>query len=194
MLICASLSSSLTSFWIRPVTPGKGRTSFSCIVRPTKNVSQVLARNREKPEDGLITTTWDSACTRSSLEAQGPLCRLLPGWAPRPSEHSTRNVPAQSFQSKEFFLPFKSKHKNQGKSVAAVRGCLRWPSMKLEGTEAGACVSVPLLSSWENTLLTGLRLDPGAWWFGVVDLAPSLCLPRSLCLSCLVLECSPSVW
>lgn len=138
--MCFSLTS-LTSFWIWPVTPGKGHTSFSCIVRPTKNVSRVSARNREKPEDGLVTTTWNFACTGSSLETQGPPCSLLPGWAPRPSGHSTHAVPAWSFQSKEFFLLFKSKHKNQGKSVAAIHGCLTWHFMKPGGYKR-RCVCV----------------------------------------------------
>ena len=62
-------------FWTRPVTPGKGRTSFSWIVRPTENVSQIPARNKQKPEDRLLTNTWEFACTLSGLEAQGPLLR-----------------------------------------------------------------------------------------------------------------------
>lgn len=126
MFICASTSSSLTSFWIWPVTPpGQGRTSFSCIVRPTKNVSQILARSQQKPEDGLLTNTWDFACTHSGLEAQASLGRPLPGRAPSASAHSSRAVLTQSCCSKAFFLLFKPKQ-SQGKPVASVRGCLTW--------------------------------------------------------------------
>lgn len=104
------------------MTPGKGRTSFSCIVRPTKNVSQIPARNKQKPEDRLLTNTWDFACTLSGLEAQDPLLRPLPGRAPSASEPSTRAIPTQSFYSKELFLPFKSKQKSPGKCIASLRG------------------------------------------------------------------------
>lgn len=161
--------------------PGKDHPSFSCIVRPTKNRSQVLAR-REKPGDGFVTAAWDFACTLCRLEARGTLCRLLPGRAPHPSERSARAGPTCSFQLKEFFH-LNPNTKNQGKSVASTHGCLTWPLMK-HGRYERRCVCmcvcsrarVALVRSWADTMQTGPLPPPSAWWFGFSDLAPSVFL------------------
>lgn len=80
--------------------PQKGYMSLNCILRSTKNVNQLMERNGEKPEGGLLTDVefclyyLDWRLTVLTFSLEGHPYSFLPGQAPSPSEQCHDAVPS----------------------------------------------------------------------------------------------------
>lgn len=135
VLSCVSLSSWLPSLWIWPVW-GRAHALHNwyhervlyvlgCILRLLRIWIKSWQEMGKKPEDGLVKSMWYFAYT------------LQPGgWHPLlpPSRMGSRLLQTapltppllQSCWGRDLWWQLRSRHRNQGKSIASVSVCLKW--------------------------------------------------------------------
>ena len=113
-------------------TPRKGFICFRLDFETTKNMNQVLARN------GKEARRWPCKehvifCLHSAAWGLAPFTASFQDGLPAPPDSPTDATPAPELPGQrsvavEIQWQLRSRHRNQGKSIASVSVCLEWDS------------------------------------------------------------------